>query len=57
MKLPNQNPGVDRSNRLAAAQAAGVNPAFLGALASALPTILPILGKAGMGALQGVMNG
>ena len=49
MKLPNQNPGVDRSNRLAAAQAAGVRPAFWGG-------VLDVLKKAGQGALQGVLG-
>ncbi|CCO46176.1 conserved hypothetical protein [Vibrio nigripulchritudo SOn1] len=49
MKLPTQAPGVDRSNRLEAAQAAGVNPAFWG-------TAFDILKKAGKGALQGVMS-
>lgn len=49
MKLPNQTPGVDRSNRLAAAQAAGVNPAFWGAA-------WDLLKKAGKGALDGVMS-
>jgi hypothetical protein len=49
MKLPNQTPSVDRSNRLAATQGADVNPAFLGAA-------WDLLKKAGKGALDGVMS-
>ena len=49
MKLPTQAQSVDRSNRVAAAQAAGVNPAFWGAA-------LDILKKAGAGALNGVLG-
>ncbi len=49
MKLPNQNPGVDRSNRLSAAKAAGVQPAFWGG-------VLDVLKKGAQGALQGVLG-
>lgn len=47
--LPTQAKGVDRHCRVAAAQEAGVNPAFWGAA-------LDLLKKAGAGALNGVMG-
>ncbi|MCX4029562.1 hypothetical protein H0A36_03890 [Endozoicomonas sp. SM1973] len=50
MKLPTQAKNIDRSNRVAEAKAAGVNPAFWG---SAFKNILK---KAGQGALQGIMS-
>jgi hypothetical protein len=49
MKLPTQAKSVDRNNRVAEARAAGVNPAFWG-------SVLNVLKKAGMGALNGVMS-
>ncbi|MGP2504485.1 hypothetical protein ACTUSN_24425 [Pantoea ananatis] len=49
MKLPTQAQSVDRNNRIAEAKMAGVNPAFWG-------DVFNVLKKAGMGALQGVMN-
>jgi hypothetical protein len=50
MKLPTQAKSVDRTNRVAEAKAAGVNPAFWG-------DVFNVLKKAGMGALNGVING
>ncbi|WP_448569047.1 hypothetical protein [Thalassotalea ganghwensis] len=49
MKLPTQAKSVDRTNRVAEAKAAGINPAFWG-------SALNLLKKAGQGALQGVLN-
>ncbi|GAB1621021.1 hypothetical protein AAOGI_10710 [Agarivorans albus] len=49
MKMPIQAQSVDRSNRIAEAKAAGVNPAFWGG-------VLDILKKAGQGALTGVLS-
>lgn len=49
MKLPTQAKSVDRANRLEAAQAAGVNPAYWG-------PALKLLRKAGQGALANIMN-
>ena len=49
MKLPTQAKSVDRTNRVAEAKAAGVNPAFWGGLKD-------ILKKAGQGALSGAMQ-
>lgn len=42
MKLPTQAKSVDRSNRVAEAKAAGVQPAFFGTLLKGLKTALPI---------------
>lgn len=50
MHLPTQAPSVDRSKRLEAAKEAGVNPAFWG-------SVLDVLKKAGVGALNGVIGG
>ncbi|UTM59061.1 hypothetical protein L4174_020325 [Photobacterium sp. CCB-ST2H9] len=49
MKLPTQAQSVDRSNRIAQAKAAGVNPAFWGSVRN-------VLKKAGQAALQGVLS-
>ncbi|MDO6765202.1 hypothetical protein [Agarivorans sp. 1_MG-2023] len=49
MKMPIQAESVDRSNRIAEAKAAGVNPAFWGG-------VLDVLKKAGQGALTGVLS-
>lgn len=49
MKLPIQAENVNRTNRIAEAKAANVNPAFWG-------TVLNVLKKAGQGALQGVLS-
>ncbi|GAD00837.1 hypothetical protein [Agarivorans albus] len=49
MKMPIQAQSVDRSNRIAEAKAAGVNPAFWGG-------VLDVLKKAGQGALNGVLS-
>jgi hypothetical protein len=49
MKMPIQAQSVDRSNRIAEAKAAGVNPAFWGG-------VLDILKKAGQGALTGILS-
>jgi hypothetical protein len=53
MKLPVQTRSVDRENRIAAAQAAGVNPAFFGL---SLSDILKGA-KTGLGMLNNVVNG
>lgn len=45
MKLPMQAQNVDRTNRIAEAKAAGVNPAFWGSVFKGLK-------KAGQGALK-----
>ena len=54
MRLPPQSQSVDRSITMTSSSTrGGVQPAFLGALAS---VALPILGKAAIGAVKGVLN-
>jgi hypothetical protein len=53
MYLPTQAPGVDRANRVGAAQAAGVNPALFGLnMGDVLKGA-----KTGLGMLNSVVNG
>ena len=49
MKLPIQAQSVNRSNRIAEAKMAGVNPAFW-------DSVLSVLKKAGQGARAGVLG-
>ncbi|EHM1640870.1 hypothetical protein MSU25_004711 [Salmonella enterica] len=49
MNLPHQTKGVNRTNRIAEAKMAGVNPAFWS-------SVLDVLKKAGKGALSGIMG-
>lgn len=53
MYLPNQAPGANRTNRIGAAQAAGVNPALFGL---SMGDVLKGA-KTGLGMLNSVVNG
>lgn len=56
LNLPTQAKSVDRDNRIAAAQKAGVNPAFIGLSVSDILKGAK-MGLSGLGALNSVVNG